>query len=317
MPGSICKSSNERGAFGLVISRGCPYNRCAFCDLYKGTTYREVPLEEVERELRRVHDVGGAPTNLMLGDGDALHMDFGRLMAILDLVERYLPSVERITSDATVTSISRKTDDELRELRRRGYAMVYVGIETGLDDVLREMRKDHTNDQAREQVRRLHAAGFELGAHIMTGVAGAGRGAENARATARLLNELRPSFITNFNLSVAPLTELGLMEEDGEFVRASDLECMEEERLLVSELAIDTVFEGYHTKHVACGERVAAGDGPEWQRAITQWVHTKATLPEGRGRILAKLDASIAQLERASRQGAAPRPEACAEPVLG
>ena len=311
MPGTICKSSNERGAFGLVVSRGCPYNRCAFCDLYKDTTYREVPLERIEAELRRVHDVGGTPTNLMLGDGDALHMDMDRLMAILDLIGRYLPSVERVTSDATVSSIARKTDDELRELRRRGYAMVYVGIETGLDDVLCQMHKDHTNDQAREQVRRLHAAGFELGAHIMSGVAGAGRGAENARATARLLNELRPSFITNFNLGVNPLTELGRWEREGRFVRASDLECMEEERLLVSGLAIDTVFEGYHTKHVACGEEVAAGDGPEWQRAITQWVHTKAKLPEGRERILAKLDASIAQLREAQASAARPEPACC------
>ena len=47
MPGSICKSSGERGAFGLVVSHGCPYNRCAFCDLYKCDTYREVSLDQV------------------------------------------------------------------------------------------------------------------------------------------------------------------------------------------------------------------------------------------------------------------------------
>ena len=309
MPGTICKASNERGAYGLVVSRGCPYNRCAFCDLYKDTNYHEVPLDAIEAELKRVHDVGGAPTNLMLGDGDALHMSFEHLMDILDLIARYLPSVERITSDATISSISKKTDEQLRALRSRGYCMVYVGIETGLDDVLRQMRKDHTNDMAREQVRRLHEAGFELGAHIMTGIAGAGRGMENARATARLLNELKPTFITNFNLGISPLTELGLMEEEGRFVRASDIECMEEERELVSLLTIDTVFEGYHTKHVAAGEQIAEGDGPAWQRAITQWVHTKAKLPERRERILDKLDASIAQLSRSEAESA-PEPEA-------
>ena len=60
MPGSICKSSGERGAFGLVVSHGCPYNRCAFCDLYKCDTYREVSLDQVEAELRKLFADGTA-----------------------------------------------------------------------------------------------------------------------------------------------------------------------------------------------------------------------------------------------------------------
>ncbi|MGI6754634.1 MAG: radical SAM protein [Atopobiaceae bacterium] len=298
MPGTICKTSNERGAFGLVVSRGCPYNRCAFCDLYKGTSYHETPLEVVEAELKRVADVGGKPHNLMLGDGDALHMSMDRLNAILDLIETYVPSVTRITSDATISSIAKKTDEELRALRSRGYCMVYIGIESGLDDVLRFMHKDHTNQMAREQIARLHAAGFEFGAHIMTGVAGAGRGIENARATAALLNDLKPTYITNFNLGISPLTELGLMEEDGLFVRADDLESLREERELVNLLTIETTFEGYHNKHTHSGEQIAAGDGPAWQRAITQWIHTKAKLPDKRDKIIRELDASIAVLSQ-------------------
>ena len=298
MPGSICKSSGERGAFGLVVSHGCPYNRCAFCDLYKCDTYREVSLDQVEAELKRVQSVGGKPTKLMLGDGDALHMDFDRLMTILHMIDHYLPSVTRIVSDATIWSISRKSDEELRTLSNRGWQMFYVGIESGLDDVLRFMHKDHTNAMARQQVARLHAAGIQLGAHIMTGVAGAGRGMENARATAALLNELQPAFVTNFNMNVSPVTELGLLEEDGKFVRATDLEGMEEERELVSLLQIDGTFEGYHNKYVRPDELIAEGDGPAWQRAFTQWVHTKGKLPQDREKILAKLDAAIADLRQ-------------------
>ncbi len=290
--GRICRTPSERGAFKLPVSVGCPYNRCAFCDLFKDLRYRELPLGQIEEELARVREVGGAPERIMLGDGNAFHASFDRLAAIVELIEKYLPSCTLISSDASIPSIAAKTDDELAWFARHGYRLLYVGIESGLDDVLAFMRKDHDNAECRAQVARLHEAGIELGAHIMTGAAGAGRGIENARATAQLLNELRPVSICNFSMGVSPTTELGAMVREGRFVPASEGECIEEERCLVELLDGPVRFEGFHFEYdrekASCS--AFTGDSAEFNDFVTNWTHTKGMLPDDLGKILRTLE---------------------------
>ena len=290
--GRICRTPSERGAFKLPVSVGCPYNRCAFCDLFKDLRYRELPLGQIEAELARVREVGGAPERIMLGDGNAFHASFDRLVAIVELIEKYLPSCTLISSDASIPSIAAKTDDELAWFACHGYRLLYVGVESGLDDVLAFMHKDHDNAECRAQVARLHEAGIELGAHIMMGAAGAGRGVENARATARLLNELRPVSICNFSMGVSPTTELGAMVREGRFVPASEGERIEEERCLIELLDGPVRFEGFHFEYdrekASCS--TFTGDSAEFNDFVTNWTHTKGMLPDDLGKILRTLE---------------------------
>ena len=292
--GRICRTPSEKGAFKLPVSVGCPYNACAFCDLFKDLKYRELPIEMIEAELARVRDAGGTPERIMLGDGNAFYLGFDRLVRIVGLIAEYLPSCKRIASDASVPSIAMKTDEELAWLGEHGYTLVYIGVESGLDDVLAFMHKDHLNDELRTQVARLHAAGIDFGAHIMTGAAGAGRGIENAEATAALLNELHPVSICNFSMGVAPTTTLGSWVREGRFVPATRQECLAEERRLIELLKIPARFEGFHFEYdrekASCPE--CTGDSAGFNDLITDWTHTRGVLPKDRGRLLAQLDAA-------------------------
>lgn len=293
--GRICRTPGEKSAFKLPVSVGCPYNACAFCDLFKDLTYRELPFEQIEEEVKRVHALGGKPERIMLGDGNAFYLDFSKLVRIINLIEEYLPSCKVITSDASIPAIAAKTDEELAWLAAHGYTMVYIGIESGLDDVLHFMHKDHNNTQAAEQIARLRAAGISYGAHIMTGIAGNGRGIENGRATAAFLNATKPTYVCNFSMGVGPLTELGLMEEDGLFTRASVLECLQEERELLQLLDVPVRFEGFHFEYDRSQVECATFEGstPEFNDYITSWTHTFGNLPEDREKLLAKLDEAI------------------------
>lgn len=272
--GRICNTPFERSSFKLPVMVGCSYNRCKFCGLFKHLSYRELPLEQIEAELARVRAVGGRPTRVALGDGNAFCLETEHLEQILRLVHAYLPTVETVSTDATVTSIRGKSDDELRCLAALGLQMLYIGVESGLDDVLSFMRKEHDNAQLREAVRRLHAAGMGFGAHIMTGVAGAGRGIENARATAALLNETRPDYICNFSMIVeGHPVELSEDVREGLFTPASDLETLREDQELVRCLNIPVRFEGFHDM---IGVRV------------------HGTLPKDEERIIAALERAVA-----------------------
>lgn len=245
--GQICRPSTEKTAFMLAVAVGCAYNRCKFCVFFKHLRYRLLPLEQIERELERVRGLGGSPEKVFLGDGNAFGMETERLLTIAGLIRRYFPNCRMINMDATVTDLAGKTDEELRRLRAAGVNRLYLGIECGLDDVLAFMRKDHDKAQARRQIERLKAAGLSYNAHIMTGLAGRGRGQENARALAAFFNETRPDRIVNFSLFLEKTAPLRREVEAGLFTPADEVENLREAYQLIELMEPETlIYDGFH-----------------------------------------------------------------------
>ncbi len=244
--GQICRAPMERASFMLPITVGCSYNRCKFCNLFRHLSYRELPLEQIEQELKRVKGVGGNPKRIFLGDGNAFAQKNDRLIQILEMIQQYFPDCEEINMDATVTSIRKRSDEELRKFGRLGVRHLYLGIESGLDDVLAFMEKDHNQEQAYEAIRRLKHAGMVFDAHIMTGVAGKGRGAENAKALAEFLNQTEPAHVVNFSMFLHKEVPLYQNILDGSFIPASERENLVEERCLLERLDADILYDGFH-----------------------------------------------------------------------
>lgn len=279
--GQICRPPMERASFMLAVSVGCAYNRCKFCNLFKHLKYRELPMEQIEAELMRVKAVNGDPKQVFLGDGNAFGRKTEQLLEILGMIRRYFPSCRAVNTDATVTDIGKKTDEDLLRLKEAGLCRLYLGIESGLDDVLGFMEKDHDIEQAYREIERVKSAGLVYNAHIMTGIAGAGRGMENAEKTAEFFNRTRPERITNFSLFLDRCTPLFGEIQNGRFSPADELENLREERLLLELLeADDLIYDGFH-------------DYIEFR--------VKGVLPGDRGRMLAKLDQAIDRMEKRER----------------
>ena len=139
--------------------------------------------------------------------------------------------------DATVTNIQEKSDAELKKLWEAGVRHLYLGIESGLDDVLKFMKKDHDLAQAYQAIDRLHEAGLIYDAHIMTGVAGKGRGMENAEALAQFLNRTNPAHVVNFSMFLHKEVPLYQDIRQGTFVPADELETIREEYHLIEIMA--------------------------------------------------------------------------------
>lgn len=244
--GQICRAPMERSSFMLPVTVGCPYNQCKFCNLFRHLRYRELPAEKIEEELKRVKDIGGSPTKIFLGDGNAFGLKTERLFWILERIQSYFPDCRTINMDATVTSILQKSEQELKRLAEYGVRHLYLGIESGLEDVLTFMKKDHTVSEAYEAIERLQAAGLIYDAHIMTGVAGRGRGRENADALAQFLNQTHPAHVVNFSMFIHREVLLYREIENGNYVPADELESLREEKRLLEQLNIPVKYEGFH-----------------------------------------------------------------------
>lgn len=252
--GQICRAPMERSAYKLPIMVGCIYNKCKFCDLFKHLTFRVIPIEEVEADIKRVYESGGNPRKIFLGDGSAFALPTDHLLSVLEIIHRYFPGCSEINMNATVTSILKKNEDELRELGKNGVRHLYIGVESGLEDVLAFMNKGNSVAELREAVTRIQKFGMSLDAHMMTGAAGHGRGEENAAATAAVLTDLNAASVTNFSMFIHYSTPLYQDVLNGKFVPSSEYESLIEEKILIRKICDallnkgDTTmkYEGFH-----------------------------------------------------------------------
>ena len=276
--GQICRPPMERASYMLPVAVGCSYNACKFCMLFKHLSYRELPREQIEAEMQRVAAAGGNPKTIFLGDGNALGLPTEQLLWILERIHHYFPGCEKVNMDATVTNLSQKSDAELKALADLGVSKLYLGIESGLDDVLAFMKKDHSLQQAYDQIARMQKVGLIFNAHMMTGIAGKGRGIENAEATAEFFNRTKPAKIINFSIFHHRKSPLYRQIEAGRFVPADEQENLREERRLLELLDVpDLKYDGFHD--VVIQQRF------------------RGTLPKDKEKLLAQVDKVIAYWE--------------------
>lgn len=278
--GQICRAPMERSAYKLPVMVGCVYNQCRFCDLFKHLKFRIIPLDEVEADILRVYEAGGRPRKIFLGDGSAFALQTEYLLQILELIHKYFPDCDEINMNATVTRILSKSDEELRMLSENGVRHLYIGFESGLNDVLKFMNKGNTVDQLRQAALRMKEHGFCFDAHIMTGAAGHGRGAENAEATAALLLESGVTSVTNFSMFIHHETPIYKDVEDGLFIPASEYENLIEDRLLIKRISTELEKEGgKEVKYEGFHDYIS--------------FHVWGSLPRDADRMLARLDDAI------------------------
>ena len=235
--GQICRTPMERAAYKLPVMVGCVYNKCKFCTLFKHLKFRLIPMEEIEEDIKRVHNAGGSPRKIFLGDGSAFALDSDHLIEILELIHRYFPDCNEINMNATISSILGKKDSELQALYDNGVRHLYIGLESGLEDVLESMNKGNTVKQLVEAAERMKKFGFFFDAHMMTGAAGKGRAEENASATASALIAANASSVTNFSMFIHHETPLYQDVLEGKFTAASEYENLVEDKHLIELLS--------------------------------------------------------------------------------
>lgn len=256
----------------IPVTTGCPYNRCAFCSMYKADTYSEVSLREIEHELMNGE---GYTERVFLTGADPLSVGFEKIFKILNLVRKYFPYCGCVAAYASVSSLQRYSVYELKQLHEAGLRLLYVGFETGSDETLKLMKKGHTAAVAARQGQKLNEARLPFYAIVMYGIAGEGKGKENARLTAELLNQFVPAKIITMNLTVFALTELAEMVKERKFTEAATQEKLQELKTLITELHMEKSVE-IDTTH------------------ITNLIKMTGRLPEDAEKLLDKIDARLA-----------------------
>ncbi len=233
--GNVYRPPSE--AYSLIIQAtlGCSHNTCAFCTMYREKRFYNRPLEDVIRDLREVADQGYADKadRIFLADGDALIRKTDDLMAILEECYRDYPNLERVTTYASPGSLLLKTEEELKTLRDNGLTMVYLGLESGSDEVLELMTKGFTSEQIVEGGLKAKRAGMKLSVTAIAGLGGKKLSKEHVVGTADALSKMNPEYVGVLTLEVHEGTPLETWVKNGEFELLDSIEVLEETRELI------------------------------------------------------------------------------------
>lgn len=178
----------------LQVTRGCKYNKCTFCKIYRYKKYEEVCLETIEKNLIKIDDKEEI-TNVFLADADVFSLDFKRIVEILVLIKQYLPNVNYVSSYASAVNIVSKTQAQLNKLSELGLKQVYVGLESGNDEVLKMVNKNSTVEDNIKASEMLQIACIDLCTSVIIGIGGKKYFEVHSLDTAFALNQIKPQQI--------------------------------------------------------------------------------------------------------------------------
>lgn len=214
--GMIIRPPSEAASLLVQVTVGCSHNKCTFCRAYKEKKFRIKTDAEIEEDIieashyRRIDKV-------FLCDGDALIIPQERLKGILLKIKDNIRGLQRIGVYANAKSILRKSVADLVELREAGLGIIYLGIESGNDEVLKRVQKGSDRAKMLEAGRRVKEAGIALSATVLLGIAGVEQSREHALDTAKLLTEIDPDFVGALTVMVVPGTPLYEEQMSGSF----------------------------------------------------------------------------------------------------
>ncbi len=238
--GHIFRPPSEADSLLLQVSLGCSHNKCTYCAMYDDPTqkFRIKPLGTVTADIDEAarYAAAGLPIRrVFLCDGDALVLPTEHLAGILTMMREKIPSVRRVGIYGDARSILRKSVAELTRLRELGLGIVYHGVESGDDEVLRHIVKGSTAAEAVESAQRLREAGIRHSVMVMLGIGGRERSAEHAAATAAVLTAMDPPFVGALTTTVVPNTPLAAQQEAGTFALPDQWGMLSELRTILAE----------------------------------------------------------------------------------
>ena len=247
--GSVYRPPSEAYSLIVQVTYGCSHNTCAFCSMYKEKHFALRPLEEVLEDFEMARKTYRKVGRVFLADGDALVRKAQKLYVILDRIRELFPECERVTCYASPSSIQIRTEEELRTLREKGLTMVYMGLESGSDQVLQKMNKGHTAAEIIAAGQKVRRCGIALSVTAITGLGGPELLREHAVETARAFHAMHPEYIGMLTLMVEPGTHLYDWVRAGQFQLLTTQQVLEETKLLVEQL--DTPGSVFRMNHAS------------------------------------------------------------------
>lgn len=249
--GNIYRPPSEAYSLIVQVTIGCAHNDCTFCSMFKDKKFRVRNVEEVLEDLRTARKSYQNVGKIFLADGDALVLTNAKLLVILKEIAALFPECGRVGIYGTPQDVNNKSLEELEELRDAGLGIIYIGAESGNEEVLRNIKKGATREEIIRAIKKIEASGIKASVTFISGLAGKENWENHAIDCGTMISESEPSYVGLLTLMVEPMAPLYEDVMSGKFKKLTPEEVVAETALLLKNINVTKpcVFRSNHASN--------------------------------------------------------------------
>jgi radical SAM superfamily enzyme YgiQ (UPF0313 family) len=278
----VFRPPSEWQSLILQVTNGCSWNRCTFCEMYTrpNKRFRPAKVEDIEAQVRGLKEAGHTVQRVFLADGDAMTLSFRRLKAYIEAVKKYYPDVSRISSYCLPRNLNNKSVEELAELRDMGLSLMYVGCESGDDEVLELVEKGENYQSSLEALQKIKAAGMKSSVMILNGLGGPALSEQHAINSARLMNEAQPEYLSTLVVEFPDGSERFEENFKGRWSKLDKMELFREMEILLDNLELEkTIFRSDHASNYLVLKGVLGKDKARLLNTVRTAIEQPGVIP--------------------------------------
>ena len=281
----LYRPPSEAKSLIFQVTLGCSFNECSFCDMYRSKEYSERPWDEVKMEIDMAAKHEPETKRIFLADGDALNLSTDYMIQIVKYLYEKFPNLERVSCYAMPMNLLKKTPEELKKMYDVGLKMLYLGIETGSDIVLKKVTKGATSQTIIRACRKAIDVGYTLSCMVILGLGGKTYTKEHIKGTAEVLSAVSPHYAAALTLIIEPGVKEEFMKKFNEpFIPITDSEALDELQELVSKIESknEIIFRANHGSNAYTIKGIFPQDKDSMLEKIS-WMkeHPEVCRPEG------------------------------------
>jgi len=268
--GSIFRPPSEANSLILQVTIGCSHNKCTFCGTYLEKKFRIKSFEEIKADVDVVYPYFKDIDRIFLADGNALIIPTNDLLKIIKFLYSKFPMLHRVGTYACPSDLLKKSENELQRLRKAGLGIIYIGLESGSDKILKRVKKGALSKHMIQGAKKVKAVGIKLSVIMILGLGGKADSVEHAEQSGKILSEMDPDYIGALTLMVVNGTEIYKDVQEGRMELLEPAEVFRELKILIENINVtNSIFRANHASN---------------------YIPIGGTFPKDKKKILKKLD---------------------------
>ena len=257
----------------LQVTLGCSYNNCSFCSMYKTKKYEEKSLISIYKEIDIFALHYPNAHKIFLADGDALAISTEKLVLILKYLNKSFKNLRRISTYASAQNLLAKSKEDLELLLLNKLNLIYYGIETGNDIVLKKITKGVSQSDIINSLNKVPKK-MKISATVILGIGGAKYTKEHIKDTAHVINNTTINYLSTLQLGIEEDAKDNFYKKFDDFVLLDDIKILNEQKIFLEQLNPNNkiIFRSNHASNA---------------------LHLAGTLPKDKARLIEQLNNAI------------------------
>jgi len=246
----VIRPPSEARSFLLQVTTSCSVNSCTFCGAYKNKVFNVKPFSEIKEDIEIGAQVNPNTRKVFLMDGDALVLPNKKLVPILKIINQNFKKLTRISSYANGDQIANRNDSELKELRDNKLSLIYIGLESGCQQILNLCKKRASAEEMIQAVQQASKYGIKSSAIVLLGLGGKELSDKHVSKTIIAINKMQPRYLSFLSLMLIPGTEKYQEMMNKQFAELNPIELLAESYQILNGLNLEkTIFRSNHASN--------------------------------------------------------------------